>query len=121
MNILRFALVAVVAAASTSPAFAHALLDHAVPAVGGSVRGSPAEIALSFSENVVASFSGIKLTAPDGAAVPTGKATVSPSSPATLRVSVGRALKPGTYAVNWHAVSVDTHRTTGSYKFTVAP
>ncbi|MEJ1978863.1 MAG: copper resistance protein CopC [Acetobacteraceae bacterium] len=31
------------------------------------------------------------------------------------------ALPPGLYKVIWHATSVDTHRTEGSYSFTVAP
>ena len=29
-------------------------------------------------------------------------------------------LTPGTYTVNWHVTSVDTHKTEGNYKFTVA-
>ena len=29
-------------------------------------------------------------------------------------------LRPGTYTVYWHVVSVDTHRTEGSLKFVVA-
>jgi methionine-rich copper-binding protein CopC len=32
-----------------------------------------------------------------------------------------RKLGPGTYTVHWRAVSVDTHRTQGTYRFTVAP
>ena len=30
-----------------------------------------------------------------------------------------RPLPPGTYKVNWHVLSVDTHKTEGSYSFTV--
>jgi methionine-rich copper-binding protein CopC len=33
---------------------------------------------------------------------------------------VGHALKPGSYTVTWHVLSVDTHRTEGSYSFTVS-
>jgi periplasmic copper chaperone A len=37
------------------------------------------------------------------------------------RLSVGlRGVSPGTYVVTWHATSVDTHQTDGSYRFTVA-
>ncbi|MGH6674956.1 MAG: copper resistance protein CopC [Xanthobacteraceae bacterium] len=36
-------------------------------------------------------------------------------------MKLGRALKPGIYIVSWHVVSVDTHHTQGTYKFTVAP
>jgi len=36
-------------------------------------------------------------------------------------VRLAHPLKPGTYLVSWHVVSVDTHRTSGTYKFTVTP
>jgi methionine-rich copper-binding protein CopC len=32
-----------------------------------------------------------------------------------------KPLTPGVYTVTWRAVSVDTHVTTGDFKFTVAP
>jgi methionine-rich copper-binding protein CopC len=32
-----------------------------------------------------------------------------------------KKLGPGVYDVNWHAVSVDTHHTQGSFSFTVQP
>jgi methionine-rich copper-binding protein CopC len=35
-----------------------------------------------------------------------------------MRVSVG-SLATGTYTVTWHALSVDTHKTQGSFSFTV--
>jgi copper resistance protein C len=109
------------AAAFTAPAMAHAMLDHASPGVGSTVQAAPAEIALSFSERIAAGFSGASLATAEGAAIPTGKAVVDPSSPETLHVSIGQKLKPGTYVVTWRAVSVDTHRTSGTFKFTVAP
>lgn len=110
----------VAATASVSTARAHAFLDHASPGVGSTVQGSPNQLSLSFTQNIVASFSGVSVTSAEGATVPTGKAVVDPSDPATLHVSIGK-LKPGTYVVNWHVVSVDTHHTSGAYKFTVSP
>jgi copper resistance protein C len=38
-----------------------------------------------------------------------------------LVVKVAKTLAPGVYIVNWHAVSVDTHHTQGSFEFTVKP
>jgi methionine-rich copper-binding protein CopC len=35
-----------------------------------------------------------------------------------LQISL-KALPPGTYKVRWHVLSVDTHKTEGSYSFTV--
>lgn len=121
MKNLRLALTALLSLAGAPGAFAHATLDHAVPGVGATVQASPSELQISFSENVVAAFSGATLTTAAGAAIPTGKAVVQASSPDTLHVPVGRKLAPGTYVVNWHVVSDDTHRTSGSYKFTIAP
>lgn len=113
--------IAAFASAFVTPAWAHAFLDHASPSVGSTVQGSPSELSLSFSENIVASFSGVSVTSTEGGAVSTGKALVSASDPATLHVPLGQKLKPGTYVVKWHVVSVDTHHTSGSYKFTIAP
>jgi methionine-rich copper-binding protein CopC len=31
------------------------------------------------------------------------------------------ALAPGHYQVSWHAVSVDTHRTEGTFSFDIQP
>lgn len=105
---------------AASPAFAHAHLDHANPPDGASVA-APSELVLSFSEHLVAALSGATLATEQGEAIPTGKAALDGADPATLHVPIGAKLKPGLYVVNWRATSVDTHHTTGSYKFTVAP
>jgi methionine-rich copper-binding protein CopC len=116
----RFIPIAALACAlASSPAFAHAFLDKAIPAVGSTVNGSPSELQLSFTENVVPAFSGVRVTAEGGGAVPAGKPTLGPAN--TLHVRLGHALKPGVYEVSWHVISVDTHHTSGTYRFTVAP
>jgi methionine-rich copper-binding protein CopC len=104
-----------------SAAFAHALLQKAVPAVGGTVTASPKEIRIKFSEGVEPRFSSIALASEAGATEPIGKPSVDPSDNSVLIVTVSQALKPGVYSVTWHAVSVDTHKTQGSFNFTVAP
>ena len=114
-------LTAVACAFAATAAFAHAFLDHAVPGVGATVSGSPSELELSFTQNIVPAFSGAEIAAAGGGAIPAAKATVDPVSPNVMHVRLGHALKAGVYIVQWHVVSVDTHRTTGSYKFTVAP
>lgn len=109
---------------AASPAFAHAHLDHANPPDGASVA-APSELVLSFSEHLVAALSGATLATEQGEAIPTGKAALDGADPATLHVPIhvpiGAKLKPGRYVVNWRATSVDTHHSSGSYKFTVAP
>jgi methionine-rich copper-binding protein CopC len=102
-------------------AFAHAQLQKAVPAVGGVVTASPTEIRLNFSEGVEPRFSGVQLQAADGQVVGTGAASVDPADKSTLIIPVKSTLAPGSYKVTWHVVSVDTHKTQGSFTFTVKP
>jgi copper resistance protein C len=104
-----------------SAASAHALLQKAIPAVGGTVSASPTEIRLKFSEGVEPHFSGIALTTQAGAAVPLGKPSVDPADNSTFIAPITQPLKPGVYTVTWHAVSVDTHKTQGSFEFTLQP
>lgn len=75
----------------------------------------------SISEGVEPRFSGIALTTDAGAAESLGKPGVDPADDTTLIAAIPQALKPGVYKVTWHAVSVDTHKTQGSFTFTVAP
>jgi methionine-rich copper-binding protein CopC len=110
---LAFALVA-------TQAFAHAQLEKATPAVGGTVAGA-SEIRLEFSEGVEPRFSGVTLTSAGGASVPLGVAKTEPSNPAVLIVPISKPLSADAYTVHWHAVSVDTHHTQGTFQFTVKP
>jgi methionine-rich copper-binding protein CopC len=124
-SIHRLALAGIIAGVSTlglvDIASAHATLVKALPAVGGVVTSPPSEIRITYSEAIEPRFSGIELKAADGHAVPTGTASVDPNDHATLIVPLKSALPPGTYKVTWHAVSVDTHRTQGSFSFEVKP
>ena len=121
MNIPRktLALAAAFAVPGLTAASAHAFLDHAVPSVGSTVSTSPGELALTFTEGVVPALSGVRLAADGGKAVALPKPAKVGSD--TLEVRLPAKLAPGTYVVTWHVVSVDTHATSGSYKFTVAP
>jgi copper resistance protein C len=107
-------------ALAATQAFAHAQLEKATPAVGATVAG-PSEIRLEFSEGVEPRFSGVTLTSAGGASVPLGVAKTEPSNPAVLIVPISKPLSTGAYTVHWHAVSVDTHHTQGTFQFTVKP
>ena len=100
---------------SNVSAHAHAFLDHASPLVGGTVASAPHEVALTFTQNLESSFSSVQVTDSNGARVDQGKAQISGN---TMRVGL-KSLSPGTYRVRWHALSVDTHKTEGSFTFTV--
>jgi copper resistance protein C len=113
---------AVAAAVGLAPAAAlsHAFLKEAVPLVGGTVPASPNEIRLTFTEAIEPRFSGINLISGDGRKIATRPAVVDPANDSQLVVALPR-LAPGRYRVQWHVVSVDTHRTEGEYGFTVEP
>jgi copper resistance protein C len=104
---------------SSPPAIAHAFLDHAVPGVGMTVSGPVRELRIWYTQGVVVAFSSVTVTGPSGA-IPATRPVNSPSDQQQVIVRLGRALGPGTYTVNWRALSVDTHTTTGSFHFTVA-
>jgi methionine-rich copper-binding protein CopC len=94
---------------------AHAFLDHASPLVGSTVPAAPHELSLSFTQNLEPAFSTVEVTGPDGARVDQGKPQISGN---TMHVGL-KASGPGTYRVHWHALSVDTHTTQGSFTFHV--
>jgi methionine-rich copper-binding protein CopC len=106
-------------ALTAAQAFAHAQLEKATPAVGGTVA-SASEIRLEFSEGVEPKFTKVSLTGPGGA-VPLGAAKTEPSNQAVLIVPIAKALAAGAYTVHWQAVSVDTHHTQGTFEFNVKP
>jgi methionine-rich copper-binding protein CopC len=115
----RVVSIALLAGVSTNP-FAHVLLDRAVPTAGSIVHGSPAEVRLRFTHAIEAAFSTVEVLDINGRRVDKLDHRVEPSDPTVLRVSL-TPLPPGTYRVNWRAVSVDTHVINGNYTFAVQP
>jgi methionine-rich copper-binding protein CopC len=104
-----------IALIANSGAHAHAMLASASPPVGGSVGAAPRQVTLSFTQGLEPAFSSVQVTDSKGARVDAGKAQVSGS---TMTVGL-KALSPGTYRVHWHVLSVDTHKTEGSFSFRV--
>jgi methionine-rich copper-binding protein CopC len=113
--IARIATATLVLAAGMSAAAAHAMLEHASPPVGSMVQQAPARLTLTFSEPLEAAFSSATVVNAAGKRVDSG----ARASGTTLQISL-RPLPSGTYRVNWRVLSVDTHRTEGSYSFTVS-
>jgi copper resistance protein C len=111
-------LIGIAVALMPATALAHAFLDHAVPAVGGTVSVAPPELRLFFTQELEPSVSGLTLSGDDGRAIATGAASVDPVNRAEMVLKLP-PLAPGHYRVNWHVVSVDTHRTEGSFGFDI--
>lgn len=110
---------------SAVPALAHPRLIASTPAAKATASNVK-QLSLTFSEPLMAPISGIAL-------IMTGMPGVTSHPPMKIngvRTSVGkdgktliaaldRPLVPGTYKLDWHAVSTDTHRITGTLSFTV--
>ena len=103
------------AALAATPAQAHAHLDHASPAVDSTVANAPQHVALWFTQKLEPAFSSVEVTDASGARVDQGNAQISGN---TMQIGL-KTLAPGTYRVHWHALSVDTHTTEGSFTFHV--
>ena len=97
---------------------AHAFLDHASPAVGSTVPTAPGAVTMWFTQQLEPAFTTATVTDASGNTVEAAPAQIDPTDPTQLRVAL-KKLPPGTYTVSWHALSVDTHTTTGHFSFTV--
>ena len=96
-------------------AFAHAHLKKAIPADGGVVATSPANVVLTFSEP--AHLTACWLQKGDG---PKQKVSGLPTAPAA-EISVPLPqLEPGTYVLSWKVMGDDTHIVPGQIHFTVS-
>lgn len=103
-----------------SSAFAHAHLKSSTPAADSTVT-APSELRLVFSEGVEAAFTQVKISK-DGAPVEVKSLATEGADKKTLVVTPSPTpLRAGEYRVQWHAVSVDTHKSEGSYSFKVSP
>jgi copper resistance protein C len=115
-----FIIASLASSLAATAAFAHAFLDHAIPSVGGTVSGPVHELRLWYTQGVVVAFSAFTITSSTGGAIPASRPVNNPSNQQEVIVRLGRPLGPGSYTVNWRALSVDTHTTTGSFRFTVS-
>ena len=114
-----WALAATVAVLAPVPAFAHAFLDRAIPAVGSEVSSSPPSVTITYTEAVEPHFSTIEVRNAGGVRVDADDVHADDDG---KRLVVGlHKLPPGKYTVVWHVTSVDTHKTEGSFVFTVTP
>ncbi len=122
MNLIRclalFPVLLAVLLVGSVGAGAHAYLDHASPRVGAVVNSAPSEVRLFFTQALEPRFTAAQVRSSAGAVVATGG--VDPANTTQIVISV-RGLAPGRYKVNWKVLSVDTHRTEGSFNFEVKP
>jgi methionine-rich copper-binding protein CopC len=114
----RFLSLALLFAVSAGQAaVAHAFLKHAEPSVGSAVATLPSLLVMSFTEDLETAFCKVTVTGPAGASAGDGVQPVPGHADEIAIPLTNEGL--GTYKVTWHAVSVDTHHTQGSFTFTV--
>ena len=99
-------------------ALAHAFPERADPRVGSVVQGSPDTVRIWFDGELEPAFCQIVVTDGSGQRVDRGDTRVDANGRRLLQVSVP-TLSPGTYSVHWAVLSIDGHRTTGDFRFTV--
>jgi methionine-rich copper-binding protein CopC len=116
MAVLTFAVVGLAAPLAQ----AHPRMKMSAPASGETIKASPAQIKMGFSESLIGRFTGIELSDAKGRHIQTGPAVLDPHDNTKFVVPVKQRLTTGRYNVAWHAVSVDTHRVSGTYSFKVA-
>ncbi len=119
---LRLVVLAFIALVLALPgsARAHSGLARSSPAAGSTVSPSPKEVVLSFTEKLEPNFSTIEVRDAKGAPMHAGKSSVDAALHTQMRVAL-KALAPGTYKVIWRVLSVDTHRSQGTFTFRVGP
>lgn len=100
-------------------AIAHAHLASATPADKAVISESLQTLTLTFTEGVEPQFSGAMVMAADGSMPSTGKFSVDKADNKVAYIPLTAPLKPGNYKVDWHVLSVDGHKSKGSYSFTM--
>ncbi|MFF3860397.1 copper resistance CopC/CopD family protein [Streptomyces sp. NPDC002209] len=119
---LALVLAALLAALFTGagPATAHAALTASDPKDGAVVATAPAQVTLSFSEQVAMGDDSIRVMDPQGRRVDTGELR-DMCSGSTVRygTALHSGLPDGTYTVAWQAVSADSHPVSGAFTFSI--
>ena len=103
---------------------AHPELVNTTPAAQAEVV-SPPKVELKFSERLVGEFSGADLYMVDMPGMKMSQPAKESTTAAvgtdgtTLTITPAKPLAAGTYRVDYHVVSTDTHQMTGTFSFRV--
>jgi methionine-rich copper-binding protein CopC len=100
-----------------SSVFAHAHLKSQMPAAESTVS-APSELSLTFTEGVEADLCKVTISHDGNDILVKSLVTQGPDK-RTLIVTPAVPLAEGDYKVEWHVVSVDSHKSEGAYAFEV--
>jgi copper resistance protein C len=115
MNTKHLSIVLAVSLVLVRISDAHAFLDHADPKVGSTVSESPSQVTVWMTENLEPAFSKLQIYDAKGTEVDNKDIKVNGN---IMKVSLPK-LAAGKYRVSWQVVAVDTHRTSGTFDFTI--
>jgi copper transport protein len=119
VRLLRLVLIAaLLAVLPATPVWAHAALLESTPADGAVLAEAPDTIELRYSEPVGTSLGAVRVLAPDGARVDTGRVSTRDNG-RTVVAPLGEDLDHGTYTLLWRVVSQDSHPVTGASTFSI--
>ncbi|GAA0295732.1 copper resistance protein CopC [Streptomyces polychromogenes] len=105
---------------AAAPATAHAALTASDPKDGAVVATAPAQVTLSFSEEVAMGDDSIRVMDPQGKRVDTGELrNMCSGSVVRYGTALHSGLPDGTYTVAWQAVSADSHPVSGAFTFSI--
>jgi len=110
---------AVMLAAPSGTARAHAFPEKAVPGAGAELSQSPGSVHVRFDRVVEPVFSTLRVESSAGERMDVNDSHVINSGKDTLTVTL-KPLVNGRYHVFWTAVARDGHRTQGDYWFIVS-
>jgi methionine-rich copper-binding protein CopC len=99
-------------------ASAHSFPESETPSAGQKIASAPSEVAINFDAPIEKLFAKLEVTGADGKNEAAGAPQVSDDG-RNMSVKIV-ALKPGDYTVKWAVVGIDTHRTEGSYTFSIS-
>ncbi|MET9593353.1 copper resistance protein CopC [Streptomyces sp. NPDC006516] len=106
--------------AGASPASAHAALTGSDPQDGAVVATAPAEVTLTFSEQIAMGEDSIRVLDPSGKRADSGAPRdLTNNGAVRYGVQLHSGLPDGTYTVAWQAVSADSHPVSGAFTFSV--
>jgi copper transport protein len=106
--------------ATAAPAAAHASLLGTSPGSDEVLAEAPAEVVLTFSEDVATSGDAIRVLDPAGKRSDDGEiGRRSADTGTAYGVGLADGLADGTYTVAWHVVSTDGHPISGAFVFSI--
>jgi hypothetical protein len=115
MNTKHLVILLALSLVFTRIADAHAFLDHADPKVGSTIHEPPSQVTVWMTEGLEPAFSKLQVFDAKGTEVDNKDTKVNGN---TMTVSLPK-LAEGKYRVSWQVVAIDTHRTSGTFDFTI--